>query len=170
MSDDIRYEYRTGIGTDIHRLVENRKLMLGGVEIPFNRGLLGHSDADVVLHAVMDAVLGAAGLGDIGTLFPDTDDKWKGADSKELTLMVREGLEGKGWQIVNVDLTIHAEEPNLGPYKTQIKRCIASLLSIDFLNVNVKAKTNEGLDSVGQGLAIGCTAITLLKKRIKRTL
>ena len=170
MSNDIQYEYRTGIGTDIHRLVENRKLMLGGVEIPFTRGLLGHSDADVVLHAVMDAVLGAAGEGDIGTLFPDTDAKFKGADSKELTLMVREGLESKGWQIVNVDLTVHAEEPKLGPYKAQMKRCIASLLAIDFLNVNVKAKTNEGLDAVGQGLAIGCTATALLRKRVKRTL
>jgi 2-C-methyl-D-erythritol 2,4-cyclodiphosphate synthase len=170
VSNDIQYEYRTGIGTDIHRLVENRKLMLGGVEIPFNRGLTGHSDADVVLHAVMDAILGATGLGDIGTLFPDTDDKWKGADSKELTLMVREGLDGKGWQVVNVDLTIHAEEPKLGQFKGQIKRCVASLLGIDFLNVNVKAKTNEGLDAVGQGLAIGCTAIALLRKRLKRTL
>ena len=170
MSNDIQYEYRTGIGTDIHRLVENRNLMLGGVEVPFSRGLLGHSDADVVLHAVMDAILGAAGLGDIGTLFPDTDEKFKGADSKDLTLIVREGLDGKGWQIVNVDLTVHAEEPKLGPYKAQIKRCVASLLAIDFLNVNVKAKTNEGLDAIGQGLAIGCTAITLIRKRVKRTL
>ena len=170
MSNDIQYEYRTGIGTDIHRLVENRKLMLGGVEIPFTRGLLGHSDADVVLHAVMDAILGAAGLGDIGTLFPDTDEKWKDADSKELTLMVREGLEGKGWQIVNVDLTVNAEEPKLGPHKGQMKRCIASLLAIDFLNVNIKAKTNEGLGEIGQGLAISCTAIALLRKRTRRTL
>jgi 2-C-methyl-D-erythritol 2,4-cyclodiphosphate synthase len=170
VSNDIQYEYRTGIGTDIHRLVENRKLMLGGVEIPFERGLLGHSDADVVLHAVMDAILGAAGLGDIGTLFPDTDEKWKGADSKELTLLVREGLESKGWQVVNVDLTINAEEPKLGQFKGQIKRCIASLLAVDFLNVNVKAKTNEGLGEIGQGLAIGCTAIALLRKRVKRTL
>jgi 2-C-methyl-D-erythritol 2,4-cyclodiphosphate synthase len=170
VSNDIQYEYRTGIGTDIHRLVENRKLMLGGVEIPFTRGLLGHSDADVVLHAVMDAVLGAAGEGDIGTLFPDTDAKFKGADSKDLTLIVREGLESKDWQIVNVDITIHAEEPKLGPHKAQIKRCVASLLAIDFLNVNVKAKTNEGLDAVGQGIAISCTAIALLRKRVKRTL
>jgi len=170
VSNDIQYEYRTGIGTDIHRLVENRKLMLGGVEIPFTRGLLGHSDADVVLHAVMDAILGAAGLGDIGTLFPDTDEKWKDADSKELTLMVREGLEGKGWQIVNVDLTVNAEEPKLGPHKGQMKRCIASLLAIDFLNVNIKAKTNEGLGEIGQGLAISCTAIALLRKRTRRTL
>lgn len=151
----------------MHRLVENRRLMLGGVEIPFTHGLLGHSDADVVLHAVMDAILGAAGLGDIGTLFPDTDDKWKGADSKELTLIVREGLESKKWQVVNVDLTVHAEEPKLVPYKAQMKRCIASLLGIDFLNVNVKAKTNEGLGEIGQGLAISCTAIALLKRRTK---
>ena len=170
MSNDIQYEYRTGIGTDVHRLVENRRLMLGGVEVPFTRGLAGHSDADVVLHAVMDAILGAAGLGDIGTLFPDTDEKWRGADSKELTLLVREGLESKGWQVVNVDLTVHAEEPKLGPFKGQMKRCIASLLGTDFLNVNVKAKTNEGLGEVGQGLAISCTAIALLRKRIKRSL
>jgi len=170
VSNDIQYEYRTGIGTDIHRLVENRKLMLGGVEVPFDRGLLGHSDADVVLHAVMDAILGAAGLGDIGTLFPDTDENFRNADSKELTLIVREGIEDKKWQIVNVDVTIHTEEPKLGQYKGQIKRCVASLLAIDFMNVNIKAKTNEGLDAIGQGMAIGCTATALLKKRIKRTL
>ena len=146
MSIDIQYEYRTGIGTDIHRLVENRRLMLGGVEVPFALGLAGHSDADVVLHAVMDAILGAAGLGDIGTLFPDTDEKFKGADSKDLTLIVREGLESKGWQIVNVDLTVHAEYPKLGPYKAQIKRCIASLLAIDFLNVNPPTSWHVHLD------------------------
>lgn len=144
--------------------------MLGGTEIPFELGLLGHSDADVVLHAVMDAVIGAAGAGDIGEIFPDTDPKWKNADSKDLVLLMRNEIDEMGWEVVNVDITIHAEQPKLSPFKGQIKRCISGLLGIDFLSVNVKAKTNEGLGEVGQGLAISCTAITLLRRRVKRTL
>lgn len=170
MSFDIQYEYRIGIGTDIHRLAENRKLMLGGVEIPYNLGLLGHSDADVVLHAVIDAILGAAGMGDIGDMFPDTDPKWRNADSKDLVLLARDELEAKRWEVVNADITVAAERPKLSPFKGQLKRCVSSLLGIDFLNVNVKAKTNEGLGEIGEGLAIGCTAIALLRRRIKRTL
>ena len=170
MSNDIQYEYRTGIGTDLHRLVPDRKLILGGIEIEFPLGPLGHSDADVVLHAVMDAVLGAAGLGDIGVLFPDTDPEWRGADSKVLMLVVRDQIEERKWQVVNVDITVQAEQPKLGPHKGQMKRCIAGLLGVDFLNVNVKAKTNEGLGEIGQGIAIGCTAVALLRRRIKRTL
>jgi 2-C-methyl-D-erythritol 2,4-cyclodiphosphate synthase len=163
-------EYRVGIGTDIHRIVEGRKLMLGGVYIPFPAGLLGHSDGDVALHAIIDALLGAAGLGDIGTLFPDTDVQWKDADSKGFLYAVKEQLEKKGWEVVNVDLTIHTEMPKLGPMKGQIRRCIAGLLSIDFQSVNVKAKTNEGLGEIGAGEAMAATAIAMLRKKPRRTL
>jgi 2-C-methyl-D-erythritol 2,4-cyclodiphosphate synthase len=163
-------EYRVGIGTDIHRIVEDRKLMLGGVHIPYPAGLLGHSDGDVAIHAVVDALLGAAGLGDIGTLFPDTDMQWKDADSKVFLYTVKEQLEKKGWEVVNVDLTIHAEAPKLGPMKGQIRRCIAGLLGMDFQAVNVKAKTNEGLGEIGAGDAMAATAIALLRKKPKRTL
>ncbi len=163
-------EYRVGIGTDIHRIVEGRKLMLGGVHIPFPAGLLGHSDGDVVLHAVVDALLGAAGLGDIGTLFPDTDMQWKDADSKVFLYTVKEQLERKQWEVVNVDLTIHAEAPKLGPMKGQIRRCIAGLLGMDFAAVNVKAKTNEGLGEIGTGEAMAATAVALLRKKPRRGL
>jgi 2-C-methyl-D-erythritol 2,4-cyclodiphosphate synthase len=163
-------DYRIGIGTDIHRLVENRKLMLCGIYIPFPLGLLGHSDGDVGLHAVIDALLGASGMGDIGTLFPDTEAKWKDVDSKELVLSVKEKLEEKHWQIVNVDLIIHAELPKLGPVKGQMKRVIAGLLGIDFTAVNVKAKTNEGMGEIGTGQAIAATATALLRKKKRRGL
>jgi 2-C-methyl-D-erythritol 2,4-cyclodiphosphate synthase len=168
MIEEEPIEFRTGIGTDIHRLVGGRKLMLGGVQIPYQLGLLGHSDGDAVLHAVMDALLGAAGMGDIGTFFPDTDPKWKDADSKGLLLIVKEKLAEKKWDIINVDVTIHAEQPRLEPFKGQIKRVIAGLLGIDFNAANVKAKTNEGLGEVGEGMAISATAIAMLRKKIKR--
>jgi 2-C-methyl-D-erythritol 2,4-cyclodiphosphate synthase len=164
------HEYRTGIGTDIHLVAEERRLMLGGVYIPDADGLYGHSDGDVGLHAVIDALLGAGGMGDIGTLFPDTDPRWRDADSKELLFIVKEKLEEKRWQIVNIDLIIHAEEPRLEPFKGQIKRCIASLLGMDFTAVNIKAKTNEGLGDIGAGEAIAATAIALIKRKYKRTL
>ena len=170
MNLDLKYEYRTGIGTDIHRLVEGRDLLLAGVHVPYPLGLLGHSDGDVALHAVTDAVLGAAAMGDIGTLFPDTDDTWKGADSRKLLLAVREIIEEQRWEVVNVDLTIHAEQPKLGPFKGQMKRSVAELLGINFLNANIKAKTNEGLGEIGAGHAISTTAIVLLRRRIKRGL
>jgi 2-C-methyl-D-erythritol 2,4-cyclodiphosphate synthase len=168
--DEEPIEFRAGIGTDIHQLVEDRKLMLGGVQIPFAMGLMGHSDGDVVLHAVIDAMLGAAGMGDIGTLFPDTDPKWKNADSKGFLSAVKEKLTEKKWEIINVDITIHAEQPRLEAFKGQIKRCIAELLGIDFNAVNIKAKTNNGLGEIGTGEAIGATAIAMLRKKIKRTL
>jgi 2-C-methyl-D-erythritol 2,4-cyclodiphosphate synthase len=163
-------DYRVGIGTDIHRVVEGRKLMLGGVYIPYPAGLLGHSDGDVALHAIIDALLGAAGMGDIGTLFPDTDMQWKDADSKMFLYSVKEQLDKKQWEVVNVDLTIHAEAPKLGPLKGQIRRCIAGLLGMDFAAVNVKAKTNEGLGEIGAGEAMAATAIALLRKKPRRTL
>ena len=168
MIEEQGHEYRTGIGTDIHRTVEGRRLMLGGVYVPYPAGLAGHSDGDVALHAVIDALLGAGGMGDIGTLFPDTDAKWKDVDSKELLLIVKEQLEQKKWEVVNIDLIIHAEAPRLEPVKGQIKRCIAGLLGIDFAAVNVKAKTNEGLGEIGAGEAMAATAVTLLKKKMKR--
>jgi 2-C-methyl-D-erythritol 2,4-cyclodiphosphate synthase len=163
-------EYRTGIGTDIHRIVEGRKLMLCGVYVPYPAGLAGHSDGDVALHAVIDALLGASAMGDIGTLFPDTQQRWKDADSKELLYIVKEKLEEQHWEVVNIDLIIHTEQPKLEPVKGQMKRCVAGLLGIDFTAVNVKAKTNEGLGDVGTGEAMTATAIVLLKKKKRRTL
>ena len=165
--DTVQYEYRTGIGTDIHKLVSDRPLLLGGIQVPFELGLLGHSDGDVVLHAVIDAVLGAAGLGDIGTLFPDTDSQWKDVDSADLVLLVREQYQKAHWEVVNLDVIIHAQSPKLAPYKGQIKRQIAGLLETDFANVNIKAKTNEGLDAVGEGRAIASTVSVLLRRRLK---
>ena len=120
------------------------------------------------MHAIIDALLGAAAMGDIGSLFPDTDSKFKNADSKELLLDVKQNLEQQRWEIVNIDLTIHAEEPKLGPHKVQMKRTVASLLGIDFNAVNVKAKTNEGLGEIGTGEAIAATAIALIRKKYKR--
>ena len=170
MIEEHDHEYRTGIGTDIHRVAPDRPLMLGGLHVPAPFGLVGFSDGDVLLHALIDALLGAAGMDDIGTLFPDTEEKYKNIDSKELLLEVKARLDEKRWVIVNVDLIIHAEQPRLEPYKKQMKRCIASLLGIDFGATNVKAKTNEGLDEIGAGTAIGATAIALLKRKYKRTL
>ncbi|KPL20428.1 MAG: hypothetical protein AMJ75_11770 [Phycisphaerae bacterium SM1_79] len=168
--EEPKAEYRSGIGTDIHRLVEGRKLMLCGVYVPYPAGLAGHSDGDVGLHAVIDALLGASGMGDIGTMFPDTDPAWKDVDSKELLVIVKEQLEEKRWEVVNVDLIIHAEEPRLEPVKGQMKRAIAGLLGIDFTAVNVKAKTNEGLGDIGAGQAMAATATALLKMKRKRGL
>ena len=147
-------EYRSGIGTDIHELVAGRRLMLGGVHVPYAKGLAGHSDGDVAIHAVVDALLGAAGMGDIGTLFPDTDEKLANADSKGFLAIVKERLEEKEWEIANVDLIIHAEEPKLEQFKGHMKRCISGLLGTDFTAVNVKAKTNEGFGDVGAGLPL----------------
>ncbi|MBN1806215.1 MAG: 2-C-methyl-D-erythritol 2,4-cyclodiphosphate synthase [Sedimentisphaerales bacterium] len=170
MIDQNGSEYRSGIGTDIHRLVEGRKLMLGGVYVPYPEGLEGYSDGDAGLHAIIDALLGASGMGDIGTLFPSSDKKWKNADSKELLLIVKDKLEEEKWEVVNIDLIIHAEAPRLEQFKGQMKRCIAGLLDIAFTSVNVKAKTNDGLGDIGAAEAIAATATALLKKRKKRSL
>jgi len=166
--EEPKADYRVGIGTDIHRMAEGRRLMLGGVYIPYPAGLLGHSDGDVVLHAIVDALLGATGLGDIGTLFPDTDPQWKDADSKLFLYSVKEQLDKRQWEVVNVDVTIHAEAPKLGPLKGQIRRCIAGLLDIDFASVNVKGKTNEGLGEIGTGEAMAATAVALVRKKPHR--
>lgn len=170
MNGDLNYEYRIGIGTDIHRLVEGRPLKLGGILVPFEKGLLAHSDGDVALHAIIDAIIGAAGFGDIGMIFPDSDPQFKDIDSKELVMKIRDFIASKNWEVVNIDITIAAEEPKLGQYKMQMKRCIADLMGIDFLNVNVKAKTNEGLGEIGTGMAISAIATVLLRRRLKRTL
>lgn len=163
-------EYRSGIGIDIHELVVGRRLMLCGVNVPHPSGLAGHSDGDVGLHALIDALLGAAAMGDIGTLFPDDDQRWKDADSKDLLAIVKEQLDEKDWEIANIDLIVHADQPRLESFKGQMKRCIAEILGIDFATVNVKAKTDNGFGDVGAGDAIASTAIVLLKKKFRRTL
>ena len=170
IEEEIKSDLRIGIGTDIHRLAENRKLMLCGVYLPYPAGLIGHSDGDVGLHALIDALLGASGMGDIGTMFPDTDQRLKDVDSKELLMIVKERLEEKRWEVVNIDLIIHAEEPGLEPFKGQMKRAVAGLLDIDFTAVNIKAKTNDGIGDIGTGEAIAATATALLRKKRKRTL
>lgn len=153
---------RIGIGYDIHRLVAGRRLVLGGVEIPFEKGLLGHSDSDALTHAICDALLGAAALGDIGTHFPDTDPRWAGVSSLELLARVVEMLADRGYRVANVDATVMAERPKLKPYVQAIRERLASALRVDVDLMSVKAKTSEGLDSVGRGEAIAAQAIALL--------
>ena len=155
-------DLRVGHGHDTHRLTRGRSLILGGVAIDYERGLEGHSDADVLLHAIIDALFGAAGLGDIGQRFPDTDSQWAGADSAALlTTAVRE-VRGKNWKIANLDCTISAEEPRLSPHRTAIRNRLAELLGIPPESVNVKAKTGEGVGPVGRKEAISADAIVLL--------
>ena len=155
---------RFGIGYDIHRLIEGRPLFLGGVEIPYIKGLLGHSDADVLLHAICDALLGALGLGDIGEHFPDTDPKYQGVASSKLLARVKELVDKSGYKINNLDVVIIAQEPQLVPFKKPMKENISSLLNIQEEVLNIKAKTNEGLDAVGNREAIACYAVASLVK------
>lgn len=155
---------KIGLGHDIHALVENRELWLGGVKIPHNKGLKGHSDADVLLHAIMDALLGSLSLGDIGKLFPDTDMKFKNIASSKLLIEVMRLVKKKGFKIGNLDCIIHCETPKLAPYRTAIVNSIAKLLETTADNVSVKAGTNEGFDSVGEKKAIECQAIVLIVK------
>lgn len=159
---------RIGIGYDIHQLVEGRKLVLGGVEIPFEKGLLGHSDSDVLTHALCDALLGAAALGDIGTHFPDNDPRWAGASSLDFLARIIELIAGRGFLVSNVDATVIAERPKLGPHIPAIRDRLASVLGIDVDRVNVKAKTGEGLESVGRGEAMAAQAVALLTSSITR--
>jgi 2-C-methyl-D-erythritol 2,4-cyclodiphosphate synthase len=156
--------FRTGLGYDLHRLTPGRPLVLGGVRVPHAAGLLGHSDADVVLHALCDALLGAAGLGDIGELFPDTDPAWKNADSRRFVTDVLARVGAAGFHLVNADVIIHAQQPRLGPIKAEIKRSLCELLVLTPDAVGVKATTNEGLDAVGRGEAIACWAAVLLSR------
>ena len=153
---------RIGHGYDVHKLVENRDLILGGVKIPFEKGLLGHSDADVLLHAVSDALLGAAGLRDIGYHFPDTDPAYKGADSLELLRQVAKKIAAKGCRVSNVDVTLIAQRPKVGKYIPQMAQNIAAALGIDPDRVNVKATTEEGLGFTGNLEGIACHAVCLL--------
>ena len=154
--------FRTGLGYDLHRLTPGRPLVLGGVRMPHALGLLGHSDADVVLHALCDALLGAAGLGDIGELFSDTDPAWKNADSRGFVADVLARVGAAGFQLVNADVIIHAQQPRLGPIKAEIKRSLCEILALAPDAVGVKATTNEGLDAIGRGEAIACWAAVLL--------
>lgn len=156
--------YRVGIGYDIHRLVPERKLILAGIEIPCELGLSGHSDADVVLHAVTDALLGASALGDIGEMFPDTDPAYKDADSAKLLTQALTQVHTAGFTPVNLDTIIIAEKPKLTPYKTRMRRHLAQLLNLDETAVNLKAKTNEGMGDIGNGDAIAAQAVVLLTK------
>jgi len=155
---------RIGIGHDTHRLAEGRPLILGGVRVEHERGLVGHSDADVVLHAVTDALLGAAGLGDIGDAFPDTDPAYRDADSRLFLRDTLARLNRAGWRVVNVDVTVFAQRPKLGPVKGRIRANLAELLGLPADAVNVKAKTGESVGHIGRGEAIGCQAAALIER------
>ena len=155
--------FRVGQGYDLHRLVEGRPLILGGVKIDYEKGLLGHSDADALLHAITDALLGAAGLGDIGRHFPDTDPAYKGIDSKILLSEAVALVVKAGWVIANVDATVIAQAPKLAPHMGKIRQSVAQAIGIDLHRVNIKAKTKEGCDAVGQKEAIEVHAIVLLE-------
>ncbi len=159
---------RIGEGWDIHRLVEGRPLILGGVQIPYEKGLLGHSDADALLHAITDAILGGAGLGDIGTHFPDTDARFKGADSGVLLQEAVRRVHEAGFAIANVDSTVIAQAPKLAPHIAAMRQRIAELLGVSPQQVNVKAKTAEKLGPVGEGLAMEARAVALLVVREDR--
>ncbi len=153
---------RIGHGYDVHKLVENRKLILGGVDIPYDKGLLGHSDADVLTHALMDALLGAAALGDIGGLFPDNDDAYLGADSIELLKKVIALLREHGYVLVNADCTIIAQSPKLKPYIDDMRSTLAEAMGAEFASVSVKATTEEHLGFTGEGLGIAAHAVVLI--------
>ncbi|MEQ9105200.1 MAG: 2-C-methyl-D-erythritol 2,4-cyclodiphosphate synthase [Rhodothermales bacterium] len=154
---------RIGFGYDVHRLVEGRRLMLGGVHVPFDRGLDGHSDADVLLHAISDALLGAAALGDIGALFPDTDPEWKDADSMMLLAEVVRRVQASGWRVVNVDATVVAERPRLRPHVDAMRERIAGVLGVPVSCVSVKATTSERMGFVGTEQGMAAQAVCLLQ-------
>lgn len=161
----IASEMRVGQGYDVHALVTGRPLIIGGVTIPYDRGLAGHSDADVLLHAVTDAILGAAGMGDIGRHFPDTDPQWKGADSRMLLRTAFGKLRAAGWEIVNVDATVHAQAPKIGPHAAAMQANIAQDLGLaDASRVNIKAKTNESLGFLGRSEGIAATVVALIQR------
>ncbi len=157
--------YRVGIGYDIHKLVQGRDLIIGGVKITHEKGLLGHSDADVLIHALIDAMLGALALDDIGTLFPDTDANYKDIDSSLLLEKVFKLVKNKGYSIVNIDSNIIAQEPKMMPYIPKMKTVLAKILEISPNDISIKAKTKENLDAVGQKLAIEANAVVLLENK-----
>ncbi|GAB6159413.1 2-C-methyl-D-erythritol 2,4-cyclodiphosphate synthase [Howardella ureilytica] len=154
---------RVGIGYDVHKLVEGRELIIGGVHIPYEKGLLGHSDADVLLHAISDALLGAAALGDIGLHFPDSDERFKGADSLQLLSETGKLIKAEGYEVVNIDATIIAQAPKMRPHIDNMRKNIANALDIDIKCVNVKASTEEGLGFTGAGLGIASNAVCLIE-------
>lgn len=154
--------FKIGIGYDLHRLEENRDLVIGGVKIPYEKGLLGHSDADVLVHAIIDSLLGALALPDIGTLFPDTDEKYKGANSIELLKKVYKMVKEKGFSIANLDSNIIAQAPKMMPYIPKMKEVLSSVLELEIENISIKAKTKEHLDSVGEKRAIEAQAVVMV--------
>ena len=154
--------FRIGHGYDLHRVADGRVLMLGGVRLESPWGLLGHSDGDVVLHAICDALLGAMGVGDIGQHFPDSDERLRGIASSELVRHVAALLAAERWVVVNIDVTVHAEQPRLAPYRHAMRTRLANLFGVDVTAVSVKAKTNEGVDAIGRGEAVAATAVVLL--------
>ena len=154
---------RVGIGYDVHKLVEGRELIIGGVHIPYEKGLLGHSDADVLLHAISDALLGAAALGDIGLHFPYSDERFKGADSLQLLSETGKLIKAEGYEVVNIDATIIAQAPKMRPHIDNMRKNIANALDIDIKCVNVKASTEEGLGFTGAGLGIASNAVCLIE-------
>ena len=156
---------RIGLGYDVHKLVEGRPLIMGGVNIPYEKGLLGHSDADVLIHAIMDAMLGALALGDIGKHFPDTDEKYKGSDSMKLLQCVNDLINEKGYEISNIDSIIIAQSPKMAPHIENMRQNIANDLNTDIENISVKATTEEGLGFTGAKEGISAQSICLLKKR-----
>ncbi len=160
-----KQQYRIGLGYDIHRLVEGRDLIIGGVRITHEKGLLGHSDADVLVHAIIDALLGALALDDIGTLFPDTDPKYKDADSMVLLRHVYEKIQDEGYKINNIDSNIIAQNPKMMPYIPKMKEALALLLKINPSDISIKAKTKEKLDAVGESKAIEANAIVMLTNK-----
>ena len=153
---------RIGFGYDVHRLVEGRQLRLGGVDIPFNRGLLGHSDADVLVHAICDALLGAAALGDIGQHFPDSDPRYRGIDSLKLLREVHQLLQNKGWSIGNLDCTVIAQVPKLAPFRAAMQRRLAQVLAVSHNQINIKATTTEGLGFIGNEEGLGAMCVALI--------
>ena len=155
---------KVGMGYDVHRLTENRNLILGGVKIPWEKGLLGHSDADVLIHAIIDALLGALAMDDIGTLFPDTDDRFKNANSVELLKKVYEMVQAQGYWISNLDTNIIAQAPKMMPYIPNMKQVLGQVLALDDSDISIKAKTKENLDAVGEKLAIESQAVVMLEK------
>jgi len=156
--------YRVGLGYDIHKLATGRKLIIGGVEIPYEKGLLGHSDADVLIHAIIDGMLGALALDDIGTHFPDTDEKYKNADSKELLKITYDLIKSKGYELNNLDSNILAQAPKMRGHILKMREVLAGILKTDIEKISIKAKTNEEQDSVGLGNSIKANAIVTLKK------
>ncbi len=156
---------RIGHGYDVHKLAENRKLILGGVEIPFKKGLLGHSDADVLLHAICDSLLGAAALGDIGVHFPDTSDEFMGISSLKLLRVVADLLDRSGYKVINIDSTVIAQEPKLSPYINKMRENIAKALNIELSSVSVKATTEEHLGFTGEKLGISAHSVCLIDKK-----